>query len=327
MNLKGDLYKMDCLKIKDFNQGMRIEGIYLIKSLDFKTTNSNNKKYIDLYLCDKTGEINAKFWDAKDEDRDRLKENFLAKVSGVVLAWQGTLQLKVDSISNLEDMEGIDIEEYVQCAPYKSEDMLESIYRYINSMKNKDLKDITSYFIEENKERLMYYPAAKKNHHALRGGLLYHTLTMLKSGEALSNIYTFLNKELLYAGIILHDMCKMDEMDSNTLGFVKEYSVQGQLLGHISLGVGKIEYVGESLGISKEITMLLKHMVLSHHYEPEYGSPVKPMMPEAEMLHYLDIVDARMYDMEKALKSTSEGEFSERIWSLENRKVYRPSFE
>lgn len=318
---------MDCLRIKDFNQGMRIEGIYLIKSLSFKTTNSNNKKYIDLYLCDKTGEINAKFWDAKNEDNDRLNENFLAKVSGVVLAWQGSLQLKIDSISNLENMDGIDIEEYVQCAPYKSEDMLSMIERYIDSMKNEDLKNITSYFIEENREKLMYYPAAKKNHHALRGGLLYHTLTMLKGGEALSNIYAFLNKELLYAGIILHDMCKIDEMDSNNLGFVKEYSVQGQLLGHISLGVGKIEYVGKSLGLPSEIIMLLKHMVLSHHYEPEYGSPIKPMIPEAEMLHYLDIMDARMYDMEKALRSTAIGDFSERIWSLENRKIYKSNIE
>lgn len=313
---------MENIRINQFQQGIRIDGIYLLKSMDYKTTNSNNKKYMDLYLCDKTGEINAKLWEIRDEEN--LQENSLAHVTGTVLLWQGSLQLKIESIKTLENVEDINIEDFVQCAPYNSEDMLNKVQEYISTMNNEDLKNITTYFIEENKEKLLYYPAAKKNHHAIRGGLLYHMTTMLDGGKALSNIYSFLNKELLYAGIILHDICKMDEMDSNSLGFVKDYTIEGQLLGHISLGVGKIEYAGESLGISKEIIMVLKHMVLSHHYEPDYGSPIKPMIPEAEMLHYLDIMDARMYDMEKALRDVNRGEFSERIWSLENRKVYKP---
>ena len=313
---------MENKKVREFEEGKRIEGFYLIKSIDCKTTNSNNRKYLDVNLCDNSGEINAKLWDVREEEDKVLKSNTIVKVKGMVLAWQGSLQLKLEKIGNLDENDNVNIEDFVISAPYPSETMYERIYTYINAMKNKDIKDIVQYIFEVNKEKLMYHPAAKKNHHAIRGGLLYHILTMLIAGEKLCEVYDYLNKDLLYGGIILHDMCKIDEMDANELGFVREYSKEGTLIGHISIGVSKINEVGEALGCSKEIIMLLQHMVLSHHYEPEYGSPIKPMIIEAEMLHYLDVLDARMYDMKKALNETKEGEFSERIWSLENRRVY-----
>lgn len=313
---------MENKKVREFEEGKRIEGFYLIKSIDCKTTNSNNRKYLDVNLCDNSGEINAKLWDVREEEDKVLKSNTIVKVKGMVLAWQGSLQLKLEKIGNLDENDNVNIEDFVISAPYSSETMYERIYTYINAMKNKDIKDIVQYIFEVNKEKLMYHPAAKKNHHAIRGGLLYHILTMLIAGEKLCEVYDYLNEDLLYGGIILHDMCKIDEMDANELGFVREYSKEGTLIGHISIGVSKINEVGEALSCSKEIIMLLQHMVLSHHYEPEYGSPIKPMIIEAEMLHYLDVLDARMYDMKKALNETKEGEFSERIWSLENRRVY-----
>ena len=101
-----------------------------------------------------------------------------------------------------------------------------------------------------------------------------------------------------------------------------EYTLEGTLLGHITQGIKEIEVIGKEVNADSKIIMLLQHMVLSHHYEPEYGSPVKPLIPEAEMLHYLDVMDARMYDMKKAIKETKENEFSERIWSLDSRRIY-----
>lgn len=312
------------ISISDFEPGAKIEGYYMIRAVDAKTTNSNNKKYLDFNLCDKTGEINAKLWEVPALSEDKYKGNTVVKIRGSILSWQGALQLKIERIRNINDEDQINVEDFVQAAPLKPEFMYDEILGYINNMENQDVKDIVKYIYEENKDKLQYYPAAKKNHHAIRSGLLFHVMTMIHMAEKLSEIYTFLNKDLLYAGVILHDMSKLEEMHSNDFGIVDEYTVEGQLLGHITQGIKKIEVVAEKLGTDKEISMLLQHIVLSHHYEPEYGSPVKPMIAEAEMLHYLDIIDARMYDIKKVLKDTDQGNFSERLWSLENRRIYNP---
>ena len=318
------IVEVNNISISDFEPGAKIEGYYMIRAVDTKTTNSNNKKYLDFNLCDKTGEINAKLWEVPALSEDKYKGNTVVKIKGSILSWQGALQLKIERIRNINDEDKINVEDFVQAAPLKPEFMYDEILGYINNMEDKDIKDIVKYIFEENKEKLQYYPAAKRNHHAIRSGLLFHVMTMIHMAEKLSEIYTFLNKDLLYAGVILHDMSKIEEMNSNDFGIVDEYTVEGQLLGHITQGVKKIEVVAEKLGTDKEVSMLLQHLVLSHHYEPEYGSPVKPMIAEAEMLHYLDIVDARMYDIKKVLKDTEKGNFSERLWSLENRRIYNP---
>jgi 3'-5' exoribonuclease len=309
-------------KINEFEQNERVEGFFLIKSLSLKTANANGKKYLDFALGDSTGEIAGKLWEVNDDNEDAFKENTIVKIRGMVSAWQGNLQLKIEKIRNIDKEDDVNIQDYVQSAPFDSEYMYSNIKGHIDNMKNEDIRNIVGYLFEGSKEKLMYYPAAKKNHHAIRGGLLYHIMTMLTVAENLSSIYTFLNKDLLYAGVILHDLGKMKEMDSNELGIVSEYSLEGTLLGHITQGIKDVEVVGESFKADREVIVLLQHMILSHHYEPEYGSPVKPMIAEAEMLHYIDIIDARMYDIRRVTGETEEKQFSERLWSLENRRIY-----
>lgn len=315
---------MEARKINEFEAGIRIEGFFMIKTVDFKTTNSNNKKYLDFVLCDKTGEINAKLWELSEGEEEQYKNNTIIKIRGTVLSWQNNLQLKIEKLRNTEASDEVKVEDFVPTAPFPSEEMFQKIKGYINNMANEDIKNIVNIIFEQNRDKLNYYPAAKKNHHAIRSGLLYHIMTMLKAGEKLCEVYDFLNKDLLFAGVILHDMAKLYEMEANDLGIVNEYTIEGQLLGHITQGIKNIELVAESIGADKEVTMLLQHMVLSHHYEPEYGSPVKPMIAEAEMLHYLDIIDARMYDIKKVTGDTKVGDFSERLWSLDNRRIYKP---
>ena len=169
----------------------------------------------------------------------------------------------------------------------------------------------------------MYYPAAQKNHHAELAGLLYHEKRMLMMAERVCEVYTNLNKDLLMAGVILHDIEKIDEIESNELGISPGYSFEGKMLGHLVLGVREIEKLSIELGMSREKAVMLEHMMLSHHYEPDFGSPKKPMFIEAEMLHYLDMIDAKMFDMEEVLEKTEPGKFSERIWTLNNRTLYR----
>jgi 3'-5' exoribonuclease len=312
--------------INQIEAGKKIEGFYVIKAVDCKTTNSNNKKYLDFTLGDSTGDINAKLWECKEEDEKTYRDNMLVKVRGTALAWQSAVQLKIEKLRPATEEDNLNIADFVPSAPYPADEMYGTILSYLNNMKSKDIKDIVTLMLEEKKDKIMYYPAAKKNHHAVRSGFLYHISTMLKVAEKLSEVYTFIDTDLLYAGVILHDLAKTEEMDASELGIVSDYTVEGQLLGHIIQGVRNVEIAAQKVGVSKEISMVLQHMILSHHYEPEYGSPVKPMTPEAELLHHIDMIDARMFDMRKAADGTNAGEFSDRIWSLDNRKVYKPNF-
>lgn len=314
--------RLERKKINEFEVGQRTEGFFIVKSVECKVS-SNNKKYLDFMLADKTGEINGKLWNITNQE-NLFKNNMLVKVRGVIVEWQNSLQFRIDKIREVKDEDGVDISELLPVAPYTSEDMYNTILKYLSEIKNEDISCIVEYILEKNKDAIMYYPAAKSNHHALKGGLLYHTTTMLRAAEKMCEIYTFLNKELLYAGIILHDISKVKEMASSELGIVSEYTIEGQLLGHIVMGVKEVEIAAREVGANEEVKILLEHMILAHHYEPEYGSPKKPMIPEAEMLHRLDDMDAKMYDMRKALESVEPGNMSDRIYSLDKRTVYKP---
>lgn len=312
-------------EIVSFSAGDEIQSFFIIKSFNIKTS-SNNKKYLDLNLADKTGEINGKLWDISDEDLDTFSVGKIVKIRGTITLWQNTLQLKIVKIRLISDEDEVSIDDLVPSAPIDPNLMYDEILGFTEKMKNEDVKRLVAYILEDMKEKLLYYPAAKSNHHSIRAGLLYHILRMLRSAEALGSIYTNLDMDLVYAGVILHDMEKINEMESDELGMVSNYTFDGQLLGHLIMGIKRISEVCVMLGIDKEISTVIEHMILSHHYEPEFGSPKKPLLPEAELLHYLDMIDARMYDMDKALKSVDSGEFTENIFVLDRRRLYKPLF-
>lgn len=314
------------IKIKEFKVGEEVQGVFIIKTVAIRIS-TNNKKYLDMNIVDSTGEVNAKLWDCSDEQENLYKENILVKIRGHVSEWRGQQQLKINKIRLTTDEDELNLEEFVPVAPEKDIDMFNEVMRYVELVKNKDIKAILNEVISLNKEKLMYYPAAKSNHHAIRSGLLYHMKRMLMVAESLCSIYLNLNSDLLYAGIILHDIAKIEEMDSSELGIVSSYTMEGQLLGHIIQGIKDLEVIGNKLNADKEVVIMLQHMVLSHHYEAEYGSPKKPMFPEAELLHHIDMIDARMYDMEKALRDVEPGEFSDRIWVLNNISLYKSRFD
>lgn len=310
-------------KVSEFKIGETFMSFFLIRKVDCKLT-GNGSKYLDLLLGDSSGEIVARLWDCTPEDEVQLINNILVKVKGSVVEWQGKKQVKIDKIRPAIDEDGVDIREFIPVAPYDPEEMYAELFDYTVKIQNKKLKETVQLIIAGTGDKLLTYPAAVMNHHALRSGLLYHTLTMLRAGEKLLEVYDFLDKDLLFAGIILHDIAKIDEIDANQLGIASEYTVEGQLLGHIVQGIKRIEQAARSVGLDVETTILLQHMVLSHHYEPEFGSPKRPMIPEAEILHYLDILDARMFDMQKALGEIQAGEFTDKLWLLNNRRLYKP---
>ena len=150
---------------------------------------------------------------------------------------------------------------------------------------------------------------------------------MRRLAKAVLTVYPWLDAELLYAGVIIHDLSKIAEMKSDETGNVNDYTVDGLLLGHLVRGVTQVREAARRMEIpeTEEYVLLLEHMVISHHGEAEYGSPRPPMFPEAEMLHWIDLVDARMNEMNGIVRRTPAGAFSEKIWSLE-RRVYHPHY-
>ena len=309
--------------ISELKPGEKPEGFYLIKSFDVKKT-TNGKQYIDIDLVDKTGSINAKIWDYTKEVEEVVNNNSIVKVRGEVLEWNGSKQLKVNKIRGKLPQDDIKISELIPSAPIESEEMMDALKLYIKKIRDTEIRLLVDNIMNKYSDKLFYYPAAKKNHHSYLGGLLYHMLRMLQAGEKLGQVYDFINMDYVYAGVLLHDICKILEMDADSYGVVSDYTMEGKLLGHIIQGIKEIETEGEKIGINKEKSVILQHMVLSHHYEPEFGSPKKPMTPEAELLHFLDIIDARMFDFEHSLEGIEPGKFTDKIWLLDNRNLYKP---
>lgn len=308
--------------ISEFKAGEKAEGFFLIKSFEIKKT-TGGKQYIDLNIVDKSGEINAKIWDYSKETEEVVLQNAIVKIRGEILEWSGSKQLKINKIRGKLPQDTIAISELIPSAPIETSEMMNTVIGYGKKIKDTQIKQLILNILDKYNNKLIYYPAAKKNHHSYLGGLLYHTMRMLQSGDKLGQVYTILNMDYVYAGVILHDICKILEMDSDKYGVVSDYTMEGKLLGHIIQGIKEIEAEGEKIGLDREKSIVLQHMVLSHHYEPEFGSPKKPMTAEAEILHFLDIIDARMFDFEHALEGVEPGQFTDKIWLLDNRNLYK----
>lgn len=313
---------MEQKKLSLLTSGEVFEGFVLIKSFSVKV-GQTGKSYVDLSIADAFSEINAKIWNYNEEQFAEYKANILAKVRGTVTSWNNTLQLKIERIRLAREGDPVSISDFTPSAPKTSEDMMDVLYSYIYRIKKDDIRAIVEYIVEKLSDKLYYYPAAQSNHHSIKGGLLYHTTTMLAAAEAMCKIYTQLDSDWLFAGVILHDIEKTEEMVSDELGLVNDYSRKGLLLGHIIQGSLVIAEAGKAVSASEQTIILLQHMIISHHYEPEFGAVKRPMFPEAEMLHYLDMIDARMFDFSKALDSVKEGGFSDKQWLLNNRRLYK----
>lgn len=309
--------------IKDFENAMEVSQFFLLDSVT-KGVASNGKPYMTLILKDKTGSLEAKLWEVREEDYDHLKAGSLIFVNGVANEYRGKIQLKLNSYRLKQDSDDIDTSDFVQVAPLSQEEMIADLNSFLKEISNKKLKSITIELLNQYKKSFVTYPAAKSMHHDFYSGLIYHTVTMLKIARSLAAIYPSLNKSLLYSGIILHDLGKTIELSGP---IATSYTLEGELLGHICIISDEISKCAEKLGIEGEEVVALRHLVLSHHGKYEFGSPKLPQIKEAEILHFIDNIDARMQMFEKNLSNVEPGHFSERIFGLENRQFYVPNFE
>nr|WGE07432.1 HD domain-containing protein [Bacillus subtilis] len=201
--------------------------------------------------------------------------------------------------------------------------MMDTITQYIFEMKNPNIQRITRFLVKKHEAEFMDYPAATKNHHEFVSGLAYHVVSMLNLAKAIADLYPSLDRDLLYAGVILHDLGKVKELSDL---FPLHTRLKAICSYHISIMVTELSKAAEELQIDSEEVLILQHLILSHHGKAEWGSPKPPMVKEAEILHYIDNLDAKMNMMDRALERVKPGEYTERVFALENRSFYKPTF-
>lgn len=310
-------------QLLDHQVGESIDLYLLIKQSTTSVT-TQGSPFMTLILQDKSGDLEAKLWDTKEEQAKTYAAATIVKVTGEVHEYRGKNQLRIKTIRPAKEEEGMTIAKLVPSAVKSKEVLLEELMEFFFEMENPQIQRITRHLLKKHERAFTTYPAAMRNHHDYVSGLIDHVVSMLNLGKSMAELYPSLNKDLLYAGIILHDIGKVIELSGP---IATQYTVEGNLIGHISIMVTEISKAADELEITGEEVMLLQHMVLSHHGKEEWGSPKRPMLKEAEILHYIDNIDAKMTMLDRALSKTKPGEFSERIFPLENRSFYKPMFE
>lgn len=296
------------------------EGKYTIECLitrcDMNKTNKGTP-YLSMTLEDATGQLDSKFWNLTEEQVAKYHVGMVVEAKGDVILYRNAFQFRVQRMTELENANLVD---YVRSASMSKEEMQKEINKYADRITNESLHTIVSLILEENEESFYSYPAATRNHHSFVGGLAFHTLSMARTAISIADQYDWLDKSLLLAGVLLHDIGKIIELSQPVL---PEYTAEGNLLGHISIMNCKIDQVAQQLGMKDcEEIVLLKHMILSHHGKHEFGSPVLPMIPEAEVLSIVDDLDAKLFMMKQSIDATAPGEFGPRVFALEGRMIY-----
>ena len=308
--------------LADLRVGDEIDGFYLLTDATVRTS-TNGSRFLAATLQDRSGSVALKMWDytggiGSDDNGSAVR------VRGAVNDFKGTLQLTARMLRLAEEKDHINPEQLVPTAPMDPEQGLEEIRNLLQSLQDDDYRRVAETLFSRNEAVFRTVPAAKSVHHGFRGGLLMHTVNMLRAADYLAELYReVINRDLLLTGTLLHDLAKIREFTLTPLGVVKDYSTEGQLLGHLVMGAQEIAAVAEELGTPKEKSVLLQHLVLSHHGEPDFGAAVRPMCAEAELLHLIDMMDSRMEIYAEALNTMEPGSFSERIFALDHR-VYRP---
>ncbi len=306
------------MAIKDFKDGQAIKQAFLVNNLS-KGITASGQPYLTITLQDKTGQIEGKFWDVKPEIESMIEIGSFLLLDGDVSAYRQILQIRINSVQKLNP-DSIRLEEFTMSAPVPLKQLEGELAVTMKKIKDADYALITKTLIEQHYDAFMTYPAAVRNHHEYTSGLIFHTLSMIKVAESLMPLYPKLNPSLIYAGILLHDLGKTIEF---TGAVIPKYSTEGKLIGHLQYMASKIYALGEALKLDREKVMLLQHIVLAHHGKPEFGSAVPPLTKEALFVHMVDDFDAKMTMIDKALDQTENGQFTNRIFPLDDRSFYK----
>ena len=306
-------------QVKDFLDGDHIFGQLLVNSVT-KGETDKAKTYLTVTLQDRTGSIEAKKWEVSDEDLEIIVMGAVIYIDGVVNKYKDKLQLKLTSVMSVKP-EDVDITNFQKPSPVPQEVLEEKLQKYLGSFKDKDIALITNEVIKHFYKEFVIYPGGIRIHHDFKCGVLYHSLSMADLAEEVARLYPQVDRDLLVAGCLLHDIGKTIEYDNPV---TPGMSTEGRLVGHISIMYAEFRKIVDALNIQSDVPLLLEHMILSHHGTRDFGCPVLPSTREAVLLSMIDLLDSRMSIMDKALDGVKEGEFSQKVWAMDNVQLYNP---
>ncbi|MGB9824296.1 MAG: 3'-5' exoribonuclease YhaM family protein [Candidatus Hydrothermia bacterium] len=317
--------------VKDLEQfvGMEIEDVFLVRDILDKSTR-DGQEYLELIIVDLSGSQTARIFDNIEDVRVKIEKGKIYKLRLSIYQYYGN-QLGI-KILDAERVMTYDIRDFIPSSQRNPQEMFNELKKFINSVKNPYLNELLKrIFLSEKtekdiefREKFLIAPAAKQNHHDYVGGLLEHTLNVVKAADLLSEMYNYIDRDLLISGALLHDIGKVYEYEFTP---DIDFSDIGRLLGHIAIGFEivntKIKEMEFMRQFPEELKMKILHMILSHHGELVYGSPVRPSFLEAQILHFLDDLDAKAYMYKKAydLRSETNKKWSEYLNALK-RSVY-----
>lgn len=305
--------------VQDMVPGDKVEGFYLLKEA-YQKVSSNGKPFLSAVIADKTGTIDVKVWDYSGPVGAQEDIGKVVKIRGDVSEFKGSPQLSLSNVRMALPEDNCDTSRLVAVAPIDRDETLEKVRALIASLEDSDYRQVAQRMLETHLEAFRSIPAAKSVHHSFLSGLLMHTANMLQLADFLAGLYPqVIDRSLLLTGTLLHDFAKEIEFQFSELGIVTDYSLKGQLLGHLVMGAQEVSNVCTELGTPEEKNLLLQHMILSHHGEPEFGAAVRPEFAEAELLSYIDLVDSRMEIYSETLPSVPAGSFCGRIFALDKR--------
>ncbi|MCR5514362.1 MAG: HD domain-containing protein [Bacilli bacterium] len=308
--------------IKDFEDGQHVFNQLLVTQVD-KCVTTQGRSYLNVTLQDSSGSILGKKWDVFDGDLEVFKEGNIVAVEGEVLKYKGSLQFKIISGAQVS-VSDVDVTKFVPQAPVPREELEKKLNAYMDSLEDKELQTIVKYLVNKFHDKYVVHPAAVRNHHNFASGLLYHSISMADMAEQVCKLYPKLNRDWVVGGALIHDLGKTIELSGP---IATKYTVEGNLVGHISIMVAEIRMAAKELGIEGEKLTLLEHMIASHHSKPEFGSPIPPLTREALALAMIDDFDAKMNIVDKAVENADLESFTEKIFALDGRAYYVPSYE
>ena len=309
----------------DLQIGDTFTDYYVISDLHVRS-DRNGHPFLTAVLSDATGALPAKMWDYggpfSEEDNGRI-----VKVQGSVTEFNGAPQITIRQLRAADDRDSgrYQMEDLLPCAPIDTERALKDVRELTESIRDPDYRRAAQAMLDRHLDAFRTIPAAKSVHHEYLHGLLMHTAYMLRTADYLADLYShIIDRSLLLAGTLLHDLAKDREFSFSPLGLVSGYTVSGDLLGHLYLGAQEVADVCRDLHVPEEKTILLQHLILSHHGDPEFGACVPPRCAESELLSLIDRIDSRMEIYTKAVESVPEGSFSAPVFSL-GKTVYHHS--
>ena len=305
-------------RINNMANGDAVEGFYILKAASRRSA-ANGKPFLNITLSDAGGAIEGKVWDYTGPigEADAGK---IVKIRGTIGEFRGSPQLTAERIRLAEPQDNFNIDELVPTAPIDAEKEIEFVRSMLASIEDSDYRLICENMLDRHINSFIRIPAGISVHHGFLSGLLMHTGNMMRIADFLSEVYPdAVDRSLLIAGTFLHDFAKEKEYQLSDLGMMTDLTIEGRLLGHLVMGAEEIGRVGTELGIPHEKTLLLKHMILSHHGKPEFGAAVVPCIAESELLSYIDMIDSRMEIYAEMFETLPVGKVSEKNYFLDKR--------